>query len=444
MSEANPSQQLTDAEVLALINQKRSVAGLPLMGGFASLNRERRSLNHQEMTQAGMAAVKRRREELSDRPLYQVGTLEDEINFAGRNGLLPEPEKLPEPTTSLPHPQDPSGNHFSEEIPVWPQILMDSIKLNCSGPYRIWSLARGLDPQGSGSIETECLYEYLKWAHVNRKTYNRWINAAKNAGLIRLVGKNGKRITYCSLEKAALLLGAVEIGPRVKIPTKKLVSKEWRAYVWAARQTQYTGAPISRATLEKTTGVNHRTQVNYERKGVLHTRKNYAVDERYSGDMIDGYREFHHPHAFVINYFSIPMVARQIPNSYIIPSQTAVPNGGLYRSKVIKMMLRRNMPAVVSETTRRCDGDTLIALSDSREAIFSGGDANCDGTTLPGSGIRRYFERYKALKRTKRKIGKRRLPRTDLYEKIDGVNRRQRRTNDPSSTAIGWWRIEEA
>ena len=82
MSEANPSQQLTDAEVLALINQKRSVAGLPLMGGFASLNRERRSLNHQEMTQAGMAAVKRRREELSDRPLYQVGTLEDEINFA--------------------------------------------------------------------------------------------------------------------------------------------------------------------------------------------------------------------------------------------------------------------------------------------------------------------------------------------------------------------------
>lgn len=219
-------------------------------------------------------------------------------------------------------------------IKLYPEIIFAAIKASRPvGAFRVWFLAKSFDNGGSGFIPAKAFRQYLNILGVSRATYYEWLLRADRLGLVKRLDNDIYQIA--SWERGAKLAGIDRLLKPTFIETERYINKGWLAYVWGAYVKHFEGKPISRASLEKLTGVPRRTQQAYEKKsGVINTA-NYVSY---------GYPENNPEQAMEICdkpgvFFRAGAIMKQGPNSRKVPYAHL---GNKGRTKQINQSLRCN------------------------------------------------------------------------------------------------------
>ena len=163
-------------------------------------------------------------------------------------------------------------------IKVFPEVIFLAIRHNRPvGAFKLWFIAKGFD-NGSGFIPAKDFRHYVNSLGVNDKTYYRWLDQAIELGLIDRVKDNKQVYRLTAWERGKAIAGINgDLLRAVNIPLKQFVAKGWLSILWAGFLKHFEGKPISRATLERLTGVPARTQLSYETKAQVRAKANYAT-----------------------------------------------------------------------------------------------------------------------------------------------------------------------
>lgn len=224
---------------------------------------------------------------------------------------LPEPPKAGEAIT----PPQPTAAAWPETIKLWPMVALWAIKANRGGAFRVWLLAKALDQAGSGWISRAQLWGFIGELGIGERKRRRWITDSLSVGLIAESKRRGGEEVYIlsSLAAAAEKLECKTIGRPALLTVNRLISEGWRSYVWSAYLATLKGRPMSQACKESVTGIEKRTQRNYQngyrRKGkngevveILppfgEARRNYAKTSL-TADHLAGVKEHGRQSAFV-------------------------------------------------------------------------------------------------------------------------------------------------
>ena len=183
---------------------------------------------------------------------------------------------------------------------------------------RLWYLARMID-DGAGVVLWPALQAVIdRYIGTSQRHIRRLISEAEALGWLEPVQRhNGEHVVIIrSLERVAQGLGVVKITQGVYIPARELRRlKTWRSAAWDAFMAGRSGRrsrPISRRVLERISGVDPRSQRNYESASKrITSRRNIAVS-RIPSTHLDGVREFSKRPAFRV----VDDVAWMLPNSY--------------------------------------------------------------------------------------------------------------------------------
>jgi len=154
-----------------------------------------------------------------------------------------------------------------QSIKIYPLIGLAAKRNRAGGSFRLWVVARHLDqPEGSGKVRIKDLKEYLEIMGVNPRTYRRWIHNAVAIGIFEQ-DLSGRFYRYKSPARTAIILGAKTIVTPVVIQDPvRLFEAGWIGVVWAGfLESLNRDRPVSRAVLEKMSGVPETTQRYYER-----------------------------------------------------------------------------------------------------------------------------------------------------------------------------------
>lgn len=173
----------------------------------------------------------------------------------------------------------PSPNSQPDKVKLWPALLLYPVKCKVTGAARLWTLARTLDPSGSGWVGKAELYGYLSALGVSVRNRQRWLRDAVELGIIHRADLQGNRRVFylAGLAAVADKVGCSNVGTRpVSIAARSLASKGWQRFTWAGYLTTFKRKQISRLTLEKLSGVSPRTQLNYDRT-LASKKRNYAI-----------------------------------------------------------------------------------------------------------------------------------------------------------------------
>lgn len=160
-------------------------------------------------------------------------------------------------------------------IKIYPEVIFKAINNNKPvGAFRLWFIAKDFDQGGSGFIPARKFRRYLKGLGIPRGTYTRWITQAIELGLIERTSTD----TYIlkSWERGAALAGVTSLLQPVLIPLERFTRKGWLSWVWSGFIKHFEGKPISRATLEKLSGVPARTQRGYEKQAQVKSKAHFA------------------------------------------------------------------------------------------------------------------------------------------------------------------------
>ena len=186
-------------------------------------------------------------------------------------GVLPTPEPQAQPETETEQDQDITP--VDERVKVYPLLAFAAIRHNLGGAFRAWTVARWLDKQGRGLVTHKDLSNELKMLGVNKFNRCRWVSAALNSKLFR----ENKGIFYlASHGKAAHLVGSNQVGTGALIDPRALVESGWRARLWSAYLCTLHDRPVSQETKAQITGIDPRTQRNYQAAEPGNKRGNYA------------------------------------------------------------------------------------------------------------------------------------------------------------------------
>jgi hypothetical protein len=188
------------------------------------------------------------------------------------------------PTQPEPKPQK---KGWPTEIKIWPLVGLAAINENNGGAWRAWRISHSLDHKGIGKVEGPKLRAYFEAMGLRRRNRQRWMAAALKIGLIRECRDD---FYLVSLAKAAVKLGADVVGKPAKIPIMQLVRSDWRSYVWNGFLVTLKEQPISQEVKEAITGVNPRTQYNYQQITGARIR-NYVDKGRADTGRVEGLRD---------------------------------------------------------------------------------------------------------------------------------------------------------
>lgn len=147
-----------------------------------------------------------------------------------------------------------------------PIIGLAALRNDQIGAFRAWTVARHLDPQGSGRADRREVIGYLAGKHATPRTRQRWTAQAIELGLFK-PDKWNRYYHYCSLGKAAAIFQAPDIGRAVEDPESHLLfqRRDAGAFLWAGfLESLERDAPTSRETLARISGVPERTQRHFE------------------------------------------------------------------------------------------------------------------------------------------------------------------------------------
>ena len=175
---------------------------------------------------------------------------------------------------------------------IWPSMGVSSWITKRGGAYRLYVLARSLDPNGSGHIEPGVLKTAAVQLNVKPRTFAYWMAQALECGIFEnAYWMNSDILRIPNQAKVLEILGGRQIDrTKVIIPLKSLFKKYWRARVWASYiQANHNGKPISQKKLEDITGVPVRTQKALGR--YIESKRQIGVTDR-SADSVPGMNEY--------------------------------------------------------------------------------------------------------------------------------------------------------
>lgn len=184
---------------------------------------------------------------------------------------------------------------FPQTVKVWSLVGLAAIQSNHGGAWRVWVLCHAIDQAGSGRARRSDLWRWLAELGVGDRKRRRWLRDAITIGLVR---EAGEYYYLAGLARAAIILGCDHIGRPAVISPVDLMRSGWRAVVWSAYLLTLDGRPISQEKKAILTGIDPRTQRNYQRSSPGEVRRNYAKTD-IPGDHVDGLRDHGKPSAFV-------------------------------------------------------------------------------------------------------------------------------------------------
>ena len=209
-------------------------------------------------------------------------------------------------------------------IKIQPELGIASIRNRHAGAFRVWTLARDLDigpdikhPDGRGHITQRALWERLTQLIVGDRKRRRWLRDAIQTRLLKIVGD---QYYLVGLGRAGLILGCDHVGKPAKISTSGLCGMGWRAHVWAGYLATLGNRPVSQAVKCLLTGVDPRTQRNYQAALPGTARKNYAKTHIKPGN-VEGDREVNGR----VLFSKYGQVFQRLPDQRLVPFEIAEP-----------------------------------------------------------------------------------------------------------------------
>lgn len=210
-------------------------------------------------------------------------------------------------------------------LKVYAGLGAAALKHNHAAEYALWTLARTLDHTGSGAILDADLRSACADFGWSDYKYRRARLSAIRLGLMTIATD---RLYLARLDRAALALGANRIGAQPIGVNPRTLSKTmtWRA---ALRDAYLAGSnskepkPISRAAIERVTGISPRAQSNYNRlnRGAVVVVPNYArIGKHFDASRIEYVKRDIEPAAYTKN----GELWVTLPNTYVI-SEAAYP-----------------------------------------------------------------------------------------------------------------------
>jgi len=171
---------------------------------------------------------------------------------------------------------------FPETVNFNPLVGLKSFRTSgAGGAWRLFVLAKNLAGVFD-HIERELLKAFALSLGVQNKTFDRWLNAARNYDLMRDVQRESGEwmLVLTSYRKAAKILGCNHAGRSVALPVKLLFGKGWRAFVFASWQSIYTNNGIRLASQKKQaeiTGISEQVQRQFNKYAGVQSKRNYAI-----------------------------------------------------------------------------------------------------------------------------------------------------------------------
>lgn len=191
-----------------------------------------------------------------------------------------------------------------ENIKIHPQLALSVLNLseaNAHRAYAMWTVIRAFEnPTGiPWYSEVDIISFFAKETGKHRRTIRRWLAAGDDL-FFDLTVKRGKRVIFLRGKKR--VLDAFNIGSpgRVAImPSAKAFGdlQPWRSSLYQSRlgtKSQWA----SRDTLKQLTGVNERTQRNYDQVSDTEVMPVYTEEHR-------------------LEYIEVGNKVRQLPNRYL-------------------------------------------------------------------------------------------------------------------------------
>jgi len=195
-------------------------------------------------------------------------------------------------------------------------LAVAAIAQHADSELRLWCLSRMIDGAGSGVVDDHVLRDAVgRYIGVSERQVSRLLVECKRRGWLALVKRHsdGRRVRYiASLERVARSLGVEDVTRPALIPVSDLRKlKGWRDACWAAFRA-VGPRMISRRKLADLSGIDARSQFNYERENErIEVQNNIAITSMPSM-LLDGIVEFDERPAFRCGR----SVAWVIPNSY--------------------------------------------------------------------------------------------------------------------------------
>lgn len=255
-----------------------------------------------------------------------------------------------------------SGNDQNCKIRIWPLFLISAVRSQHGGAARLYFIARSLDKKGTGSIDRKDLYEFTDRLGIDPRQRRRWLKDAFNSGLLR---RYKRHFVYCSLAKAALILGVDHIGKPVKVDSQGLVSHGWRSLVWDGYLATLNSRPVSQAQKEKITGVHPRVQRLYQAGGQSTRRYNFATVRGLKPDQIQGSAEVTNRHIFISRRGKI---VQRLPDTRVVGFGLV---GQCPRGRSRKVQKWINSHRALSLEGQRLSGRIYRLFHEAQEGIYS-------------------------------------------------------------------------
>jgi len=166
-------------------------------------------------------------------------------------------------------------------VNLWPVLTFRAYQKGYSHGFRLWTLARLLDGNGSGQVTSKVLRDAAGEVGLSTRDYNRYLRSAKKGGLLTSIQiKSKTHYLILGVEKTALAMDCYYIGARrARLPLKDLFKRDWLSLVWAGWIATLRGKPMSRDKMTALTGVAQRTQRLYEQEQGILATIHYAHDE---------------------------------------------------------------------------------------------------------------------------------------------------------------------
>ena len=148
---------------------------------------------------------------------------------------------------------------------------------------------RSLDKQGSGNVGRTGLLAHLKSLGLGERKRRRWLADALDLGLMTEIRRWTGVVVYklAGLAKAAVLVDCTHLGEAAGLTSADLIKTGWHGPVWACYNATLHEQPVSQKVKAAMTGVDERTQRNYQRSAPGEARRNFAFT-RLSPEQVPG------------------------------------------------------------------------------------------------------------------------------------------------------------
>lgn len=175
---------------------------------------------------------------------------------------------------------------------IWASMGLSSMIYKRTGAWRLYVLARSLDPHGSGHIRANALKAAALNLKVKPRTFAAWLAEALACGIfVKLF--DGDTLRVRSQSEAFKIFGCKSLDKRKsELSLKQLFSKDWRARVFAAYvKANHDGEIISLEKLADLTGFPARTLKQDSMGKFVKSKRQYSILPQ-SADAVDGLNEY--------------------------------------------------------------------------------------------------------------------------------------------------------